>query len=98
MKDETFQACKWIYEQISKEPGFNPEKYFWEFGSKTLIQLLENNNKYFKEGSYEATTFFGIPVRINYICLNDIQIFKNITDDLQKKTNFKIYKVLKNDL
>ena len=43
MKDETFQECKKIYEEISKEPDFNPEKYFWEFGSKTMNQLLKNN-------------------------------------------------------
>lgn len=97
MKDETFQECKKIYEQISKEPDFNPEKYFWEFGSKTMNQLLKNKNQYFKENEFEATTFFGIPVRTNYVYLNYMQIFKNVTDDFPRKANYKLYKALIKD-
>lgn len=89
-----FEKAQKIYQRIKKEPGFNPNNYFWEIGSKTMNDFLKKHYEYLKKGdATEATTLFGIPIRPNYVYLNYLELYKKVTDEINfNKKSFNFYK------
>lgn len=80
---DEFEKAQKIYQRIKKEPGFDPNDYIWEIGSKTMNNLLKKYYKFLKKSDgTEPTTLFGISIRTNYVYLNHLELYKRITDDI----------------
>jgi hypothetical protein len=62
---------------------FNPDDYKWVLGVKVIHDLeISQHYSYIAKCAYENIVLFGIPVEVDVINPDNVQLWENITDKI----------------